>query len=71
MLYFFTEKKHGISYKGTGGINESIFPKEITNGMRGTNYKMIYYNLWDSMLRKKICIESGNWEVDPYGFVAL
>ena len=34
-------------YKHKLGVDESIFPKEISEGMEVEDYKMVYYNPWD------------------------
>lgn len=46
------EKYIGIEaqeeYANKWGMDESIFPKEITDDMEVLDYKMVYYNPWDA-----------------------
>lgn len=35
-------------YQSKWGMDESIFPKEITADMEVNDYKMVYYNPWDA-----------------------
>lgn len=34
-------------YRNKCGMDESIFPEQITEGMNVADYKMVYYNSWD------------------------
>ena len=42
----------GEEYAEKWGMKEDIFPEEITNEMRVTDYKMVYYNPWDAQYLK-------------------
>lgn len=46
-------------YAEKWGMNESIFPKEITSEMRVTDYKMVYYNPWDAQYLSYLLVEYG------------
>ena len=35
-------------YRTKWGMDESIFPDVLTDGMEVLDYKMVYYNPWDS-----------------------
>lgn len=50
-------------YVNKWGMNESIFPKEITNEMRVTDYKMVYYNPWDAQYLSYLVVE---YEAEDY-----
>ena len=38
----------GKKYQGKWGMDESIFPAEITESMEAAEYQMVYYNPWDA-----------------------
>ena len=40
-------------------MNESIFPEKITEKMRVTDYKMVYYNPWDAQYLSYLVVEYG------------
>ena len=44
-------------YKNKWGMDESIFPKKITDKMNVKDYKMVYYNPWDAQYLSYIVIE--------------
>lgn len=41
------------------GMDESIFPKEITSDMQVADYKMVYYNPWDAQYLSYLVVEYG------------
>jgi len=47
----------GEEYAEKWGMNEDIFPEEITNEMRVTDYKMVYYNPWDAQYLSYLVVE--------------
>ena len=48
------------NYANKWGMDESIFPKEITSEMQVTDYKMVYYNPWDAQYLSYLVVEYGN-----------
>ena len=44
-------------YKNKWGMNEEIFPEEITEEMLVKDYKMVYYNPWDSQYLSYLAVE--------------
>ena len=44
-------------YKTKWGMDETIFPKEITDNMNVVDYKMVYYNPWDAQFLSYIVVE--------------
>lgn len=44
-------------YKNKWGMDESIFPKEITSSMNVIDYKMVYYNPWDAQFLSYLVVE--------------
>ena len=44
-------------YKDKWGIDESIFPKTITDNMKVQDYKMVYYNPWDAQFLSYIFVK--------------
>ncbi len=47
----------GEEYAEKWGMKEDIFPEEITNEMRVTDYKMVYYNPWDAQYLSYLVVE--------------
>lgn len=65
-IYEDTDISHYLWYMGDGaqekyvhkwGMNESIFPKEISNKMNITDYKMVYYDPWDAQYLSYLVVE--------------
>lgn len=44
-------------YQGKLGVDDSIFPEEITADMCVTDYKMVYYNPWDPQYLSYLVVE--------------
>ena len=44
-------------YKNKCGMDESIFPEEITADMKVEDYKMVYYNPWDPQYLSYLVVE--------------
>lgn len=44
-------------YRGKLGVDDSIFPKEITEDMYVADYKMVYYNPWDRQYLSYLVVE--------------
>lgn len=44
-------------YRGKLGVDDSIFPKEITENMHVPDYKMVYYNPWDPQYLSYLVVE--------------
>ena len=44
-------------YKYKWGMDETIFPKEIKENINVLDYKMVYYNPWDSQFLSYLAIE--------------
>ena len=44
-------------YRYKWGMDETIFPKEINDKMKVIDYKMVYYNPWDSQFLSYIVID--------------
>lgn len=44
-------------YRDKWGMDESIFPKKITNNMEVIDYKMVYYNPWDAQYLSYLVVE--------------
>ncbi len=47
-------------YQGKLGVDDSIFPEEITGDMRVLDYKMVYYNPWDPQYLSYLVVEYGD-----------
>ena len=47
-------------YRTKWGMDETIFPKEITDNMNVVDYKMVYYNPWDAQFLSYIVIDYNN-----------
>lgn len=67
-IYEDTDASHYPSYMGENarkeyahkwGMDESIFPKEISGGMNVTDYKMVYYDPWDAQYLSYLVVEYG------------
>lgn len=65
-IYEDTDISHYLWYMGDGareeyvhkwGMNEGIFPKEISDEMNVTDYKMVYYNPWDAQYLSYLVVE--------------
>ncbi|MDO4332953.1 MAG: zf-HC2 domain-containing protein [Eubacteriales bacterium] len=65
-VYEDTDVNHYLRYMGNGaqeeyadkwGMDESIFPKEISEEMNVTDYKMVYYNPWDAQYLSYLVVE--------------
>lgn len=50
------------NYAVKWGMDESIFPKEITSDMQVTDYKMVYYDPWDAQYLSYLVVEYGEEE---------
>lgn len=46
-------------YRGKLGVDDSIFPEEITTDMHVLDYKMVYYNPWDRQYLSYLVVEYG------------
>lgn len=44
-------------YRNKWGMDESIFPEEITSDMNVTDYEMVYYNPWDAQYLSYLAVE--------------
>jgi len=44
-------------YRTKWGMDETIFPKEINEGMDIIDYKMVYYNPWDAQFLSYIVVD--------------
>lgn len=44
-------------YRNKWDMDESIFPKNITENMKINDYKMVYYNLWDAQYLSYLVVE--------------
>ena len=44
-------------YKNKWEMDESIFPREITNDMKIIDYKMVYYNPWDAQYLSYLVVD--------------
>lgn len=44
-------------YRNKWGMDESIFPSEITENMNVLDYKMVYYNPWDAQYLSYLVVE--------------
>lgn len=44
-------------YQSKWGMDESIFPKEITADMEVNDYKMVYYNPWDAQYLSYLVVD--------------
>ena len=44
-------------YKSKWGMDESIFPETITNNMDVKEFKMVYYNPWDSQYLSYLIVD--------------
>lgn len=47
-------------YRGKLGVDDSIFPEEITADMNVLDYKMVYYNPWDPQYLSYLVVEYGD-----------
>ena len=47
-------------YKNKWNMDESIFPKEITENMNVKDYKMVYYNPWDAQYLSYLVVNYDN-----------
>lgn len=47
-------------YRGKLGVDDSIFPKEITEDMYVPDYKMVYYDPWDRQYLSYLVVEYGD-----------
>lgn len=47
-------------YQSKWDMDESIFPKEITNDMKVIDYKMVYYNPWDAQYLSYLVVDYNN-----------
>ena len=65
-IYEDTDVSHYLWYMGDDaqekyvnkwGMNESIFPNEISNEMNITDYKMVYYDPWDAQYLSYLVVE--------------
>lgn len=65
-IYEDTDVSHYLQYMGDGareeyvhkwGMDESIFPKEISDEMDITDYKMVYYDPWDAQYLSYLIVE--------------
>ncbi len=65
-IYEDTDVGHYLWYMGEGaqeayvnkwGMDESIFPEEISGEMNVTDYKMVYYNPWDAQYLSYLVVE--------------
>lgn len=50
------------NYAVKWGMDESIFPKEITSDMQVTDYKMVYYDPWDAQYLSYLVVEYSDEE---------
>ena len=50
-------------YRSKCGMDESIFPKSITEDMKVQDYKMVYYNPWDPQYLSYLVVE---YDEDQY-----
>lgn len=71
-VYEDTDVDHYLWYMGEDaqeayvhkwGMDEGIFPKEISAGMNVTDYKMAYYNPWDAQYLSYLVVE---WDDRAY-----
>ena len=44
-------------YRSKWGMDESIFPNEITSDMKVIDYKMVYYNPWDAQYLSYLVVD--------------
>ena len=53
-------------YRNKRGMDESIFPGQITEGMTVADYKMVYYNPWDPQWLSYLVVdyEDALWETE-------
>lgn len=65
-IYEDTDVSHYLRYMGDGarkeyvhkwGMDESIFPKAISDEMNVTDYKMVYYDPWDAQYLSYLVVE--------------
>ena len=65
-IYEDTDVSHYLSYMGEDakeeyvhkwGMDESIFPEEITSEMNVTDYKMVYYDPWDAQYLSYLVVD--------------
>lgn len=65
-VYEDTDVSHYLWYMGEGakeeytqkwGMDESIFPKEISNQFNVLDYKMVYYNPWDAQYLSYLVVD--------------
>ena len=50
-------------YRNKWGMDESIFPREITENMKVKDYKMVYYNPWDAQYLSYLVVQ---YDADTY-----
>lgn len=50
-------------YKNKWGMNEDIFPKNITDNMNVKDFKMVYYNPWDAQYLSYLVV---NYDKEAY-----
>ena len=53
-------------YRNKRGMDESIFPEQITEGMNVADYKMVYYNPWDPQWLSYLVVDYDDalWETE-------
>ena len=53
--YMFSSAKE--EYRDKWGMDEDIFPKQITNNMNVIDYKMVYYDPWDKQFLSYLIVK--------------
>ena len=56
--YIFEKAKE--KYRNKWDMDESIFPKNISNNVKVVDYKMVYYNPWDAQFLSYLVVDYDN-----------